>query len=326
MAQSNEYYQVKKVSHSSLSYFEESPLTYQKFLDQELDQEKKKYYEDGQIIHMYLLEPEEFERTYELFDYAVPSSQQQKDFCEILSKFKKINDDILTDAYNRTYVAKGKSTDKVLSEAKDLKDKNKGYIAFLRKTQEGKVILGASYKNMLEEIKSKVKDHTIANALLFDTEEQKMNSNFESVNETPIYWKEPMYGFECKSLLDRFVIDHENKVVKLIDLKTSFSLKDIKEHIREFKYHRQMAFYWYAIYYYFKEKGLDISQYQKETKIIFIKKKNPIEIKVIEMHQNLLMEGDIELRSIFTKLDWHISQNLWEHDKSYYNNTCEIII
>jgi hypothetical protein len=325
MAQSNEYYSVKKVSHSSLSYFEESPLTYQKFLDQELDQEKKQYYEDGQIIHMYLLEPEEFEKTYELFDYSVPSSQQQKDFCEILSKFKKTNDEILTDAYNRTYTAKGKSAEKVLSEATELKEKNRAYISFLRKSVEGKVILGASYKNQLEEIKSSMKSHSIANTLLFDTEEQKMNSNYEAVNETAIYWKEPVYGFECKSLLDRFVIDHENKIVRLVDLKTTISLKDLKDKIREYKYHRQMAFYWYAIHYYFKEKGLDISQYQKETKIIFIKKKNPIEIKVVGISETLLSEGDIELRDIFIKLDWHISQDKWEHDRQYYNETCEII-
>jgi hypothetical protein len=87
-----------------------------------------------------------------------------------------------------------------------------------------------------------------------------------------------------------------------------------------------MAFYWYAIHYYFKEKGLDISTYTKETKIIFIKKKNPVEIKVVSISPNILSEGDIELRSIFTKLDWHISQNLWEHDKEYYNDSCETII
>jgi hypothetical protein len=171
-----------------------------------------------------------------------------------------------------------------------------------------------------------MKAHSIANSLLFDTDEQKMNSNYESFNELPVYWEEPLYKLECKSMIDRLVIDHENKVIKLIDLKTASSIKDLKDKIREFNYHRQLTFYWYAIHWYFKNKGFDISGYEKETKIIFIKKRNPVEIKVVEVHHTILNEGDLDLRPILKELDWHYTNDKWDHDRLYYDNKCQTII
>jgi hypothetical protein len=54
------------------------------FLDQELESETKKYLEDGKIIHMYFLERDKFNETYEFFDYKIPSSAQAKEYIEDL--------------------------------------------------------------------------------------------------------------------------------------------------------------------------------------------------------------------------------------------------
>ena len=54
------YYDELKVSNSSLSWFQQSPKYFKLMLDGDIKQESKPYFEKGQMIHMYLLEPEEY--------------------------------------------------------------------------------------------------------------------------------------------------------------------------------------------------------------------------------------------------------------------------
>ena len=82
MISEKQYYAEKRVSSSSLKWFEESPKLFRKQLDKEIAQINLSWLETGRQIHMSILEPELFKKSYIYLDYNIPKSQNQKDFCE----------------------------------------------------------------------------------------------------------------------------------------------------------------------------------------------------------------------------------------------------
>lgn len=308
------YENEKRISNSSLSYFKESPLVFKKYLDDELKREEKKYHREGTMIHQYILERDNFDTIYKFYDYDVPSSQQQKDFCEDVAKGVDKED-----AYIKHYATTKKSKDKIAKEAESLYSKNEKYINFLQDSENDKVVLSNDIKNKLEKIYDAIINHRDALKLLFPNQERLMDKDYEEYNEYPIYWKDPIHGLDCKSKIDRLIVDHKNKYIWLIDVKTTSGLKDLKEKIRDYDYDRQLAFYWMAIFYhYITEKQQSLEGYTFETFIIFIKKNEPIEIAVRKIGTGLLNEGEIKIREILSKLQWHVKNDKWDYDEEYY--------
>lgn len=313
-----DYYSIKRVSSSSLRWFETSPRFFRMMMDKEIEQENEFIFKKGKMVHFYLLQPEEFNKNYTFLDYESPKSQQQKDFCSNVARFKKGNkEEILIRAYKECYSTK-ESDEKVLEKAKLLEKQYKNYIKSI-KLSTVKIVLSKGDIEKLDNIKKEIANHRVANDLLI---EQKITP--EVYNEFEIYWE--FLGIECKSMLDRVIIDKENKTVKLIDIKTSAQFSEFEEKFFEYKYHRQMAFYWLALYNHFNKIGLDITDYKKETYIIAINIKEPTEIKVYEVGELSLNWGLNEIEKLMSELKWHFDNNIWDYPKLYYEGTGTIKI
>jgi hypothetical protein len=148
------------------------------------------------------------------------------------------------------------------------------------------------------------------------------DNNLFIANEFEIQWVHPT-GVECKSLIDRIIIDHENKKIRLVDLKTTSHLAEFKEKFDEYKYYRQLAFYWMAIYWYFKNTLVDknIDEYQKETYIVAIGTNRsipPVEVKVFEITEPTLNKGLNEIEPLMCELEWHFKEDKWDYNRQYY--------
>lgn len=316
-----DYYSIKRVSNSSLSWFQQSPKYFKLMLDKEIEEESKSYYEKGQEIHMYLLEPEEFDKKYTFFDYTLPKSPQQKQFCEAFANLKKgKKDEKLLKAYRTAYVSK-ESDEIVLEKAKNLEKDYQEYIKYLKMRFQYEKVLPGSVLNQYNEIKLNLLSHKKARELMFN-EEQSLFGNTDKLfikNEIPIEWVHPTTRIECKSMLDRLVIDYEKKVVKMIDLKTSSHIAEFKDKALEYRYHRQLAFYWMALYWYFaNELHLDINEFTKETYIVAVSTKTPTETKVYKVSDIRLTEGLQEIDVLMKELKWHFDNNEWDYPRSYY--------
>src|SRR3972149_8199541 len=99
-----EYFNEKRVSSSSLKWFETSPLFFKKMLDKEIEQETKRYFEIGKKIHTKLLEPDEFNKNYIFLDYETPKSENQKKFCEdYITSRARTKDEKLIAAFRSNY-------------------------------------------------------------------------------------------------------------------------------------------------------------------------------------------------------------------------------
>jgi len=331
-----QYYKEKRISSSSLKYFEQSPLLFKKFLDSELEQGEKRYLVRGTQIHMAILEPKLFKNNYTYLDFETPKSEQQKQFCEDYIKNytqnieveypkgsnketfegpKVLDEDIiLLMSYKNNYKTT-KSDEKALEEAKTLKNKLSKYITYLQNRKKFKDILSYTDWNRIQELKDDCAKHKKAKELLFidDLDTREVH------NEFVIFWEDPIHKLPCKSMIDRLIIDHKNKKIILVDLKTVNSFNKFKERCDEFSYFRQMAFYWYAINWYFvNELKKDIGEYTKETYLIALKTTDDAEVKVYKVQEQFLTDGMTELTELFRLLQWHWENNQWDYTKEYY--------
>lgn len=315
------YEDLSRISNSNIGLFiKKGPKYLKDTLDGKNESMKAKYLEKGTMIHMYLLQPDEFWQTYEILDFETPSSKQQLLFAQTYVNSCEIepNSRVLS-AYQEAYSTKGKSDDKSLTEGLELVEKLKDYIQYLQieKTTVKKVISWADL-NMLKDIKVNVEKHKLANELLFNQPD-----TVEQHNEFHINWEYPIQfsdiTIQCKSLLDRVIFDDVNKVITLIDIKTTVDVNGFKHSISEFDYNRQLAYYWAAIHwYYFYIKGITLEEYTYKTYIIAIQNNTGNEVKVFEINPVDIEERVPTITNILQKISWHMKNDKWDHTEEYY--------
>ena len=309
------YSDSSRISNSAIGwYLDKGP----KYLRGMLDGVEKKLsapqLEKGTMIHEYILQPDIFWNDYKIADYKVPTTEKQKEFCRLYNEsLELLDDDKLSKAYKQVYITDKMSDDIILVKAKKMYEEYKSYINDLSDTKK-KMITWVDYR-MLETIKKNIEEHKAASVLLD-------NQDYECHNEFHINWewhcKSTDYTVPCKSLLDRVKIDHINKKIILIDLKTTSSLYDFRHSVETFGYFRQMAYYSMALTWYFKDLEFDIEDYDLEIYIVAIDT-STCEIRVFNMLEDkeLLNQSRI-IVSALSDISYHLKNNVWEHTRSYY--------
>lgn len=316
------YEDLTRISNSNIGWFLKKGPRYLKEMLDGKEGLKASFLDKGTMIHEYILQPEEFWKDYIILDFAVPKVKQQKDLLEFYANAKMVDplaseDDILLMSYNSAY-SNNKSIDKRIQEARELVETYQNYIEYFRNKDSKKVISFADL-NMLKTIKKNMEDHKKANELLFNYPE-----TFEVHNEFHINWEYPnastLGDLPCKSLLDRVMIDHTNKKIILVDIKTTADVYNFKHSIEEFDYCRQLAYYWLAIHWYFKnELKLNIEEYEYETYIVAVQSHDGYEVRVFKFNSKAIEERLVTIDYAIKRIAWHKNNNLWDHMKEYYD-------
>jgi hypothetical protein len=99
---STPYYEdLTRISNSNIGWFlNKGPAFLHKMLTDPPPEEKNPVLERGTLIHMYLLQPEEFQKTYVVWNKSRPFSAQQEKFCQALASSLEIEPDkAVLDAY-----------------------------------------------------------------------------------------------------------------------------------------------------------------------------------------------------------------------------------
>lgn len=316
------YEDLNRISNSNIGWFLKKGPRYLKEMLDGKEGLKASFLDKGTMIHEYILQQEEFWKDYIILDFAVPKVKQQKDLLEFYANTKMVDplaseDDILLMSYNSAY-SNNKSIDKRIQEAKELVELYQNYIEYFRNKDSKKVISFADL-NMLKAIKKNMEEHKKANELLFNYPE-----TFEVHNEFHINWEYPnassLGDLPCKSLLDRVMIDHTNKKIILVDIKTTADVYNFKHSVEEFDYCRQLAYYWLAIHWYFKnELKLNIEEYEYETYIVAVQSHDGYEVRVFKFNSKAIEERLVTIDYAIKRIAWHKNNNLWDHMKEYYD-------
>lgn len=319
------YFSLKRVSAHLLKIFRTSVVEYVNRLNNP-EQEKKKFLELGKQIHMSLLESDKFNETYLLSDFdteLTPATLQQKEFCyAIAAHDPSVDEETATQVYQTIYKTERKSPKKIEEEAVAMYSRFKPYIDYLREINTGKIVLPKNLADSLKTAKDTILKHKKASELLSTPEIEFADDAMHSYNELTILWEYKVDDnkLECKSRPDRVVVDTKNKIIKLIDVKTTSSFIDFDSTIKNYGYDIQLAFYWAAIIYWFKQefKDEDINAYKQETYIVAYKTVGVPECKVLSFSDSFLLEAGAQIVSLMRDLNWHTINNKWDYSRSYY--------
>jgi hypothetical protein len=315
------YYSVPYISNSTLTWFKVSPKYCRKRMNLEIVDLEKSYTFLGKQLHLSLLEPEEFEKTYTYLDFKTPTSKQQLSFCECfviaINDQSLISDsnEILIDAYKENYSTDKMTDAAILKAAEKIYESNSEYIKYLEIRGDYREVLSKSRKELITTITQSIKNHKKANLLMnFD----HLGHDIKCFNEFAVYWDYPIIcegeTIKCKSLIDRLVVDHQNKKVTIVDLKTTSTLGDITELLDERNYYRQLAFYRLAV----QHSQMIPNDYETEAYIVSVNTQDPFECRVYKLTDAEYQKQVLIINQLMKEISWHWFTNQWEYSRTYY--------
>ena len=323
------YEDLSRISNSNIGWFlQKGPAFLHKMLTDPPPEEKNPVLERGTLIHMYLLQPEEFRNTYVVWDKSRPTSAQQEKFCQALASSLEIEPNrAILSAYKEAYSTAGKSEDKMLSEGLKIASTLKDYIDYLKDPERKQMISPAEYQ-MLKKIRNNVEVHKLAKTLLWPMGWNNGNSynwtpddpneySPQHYHEFHINWE--CRGVQCKSLLDGLTLDSENKKAIIYDLKTTAKLWHFEDSIEQYDYLRQLCYYKKAVLWYLKhECEEDPLTWDFEFYIIGIDTTGSNEIRTFYIDEYAVNSRIAVIHDALDEIAWHQSTGKWDHSREYY--------
>tara|TARA_R110002051_G_scaffold325794_1_gene431372 strand:+ start:7760 stop:8806 length:1047 start_codon:yes stop_codon:yes gene_type:complete len=234
------------VSYSGLNRLAYSPLLYKKhILDPEV--EDTTYFRKGSLLDCFLTEPEKEREMFAVANVEVPGGMMEI-FCKVFAHHLGNEDQAFEAAYDTAGFKLKKDTVK-----KRLKDPiYETYIQFLRTNKDKQVVSVEEYEQARKMADMLI--HGEFTAKYFKQSDEMM----EVHNQLKIEWEYEVTDtsgnafalYRCKSILDKVIIDHLNKTILPIDIKsTGKSVYDFENSFKRFGYFRQASFYTTAIRY-----------------------------------------------------------------------------
>lgn len=330
------YYEDRtRISNSNIGWFlNKGPAYLHKMLTDPLPEEKNPVLERGTMIHMYLLQPEEFQKTYAVWNKSRPTSAQQEKFCQALASTIEIEPNrAILSAYKEAYSTAGKSEDKMLSEGLKIASTMKDYIDYLKDPERKQMISPSEYQ-MLKKIKRNIQSHKLAYSVIWPlgiestspkvTVSDGKEYTFLYYHEFHINWE--WYGetsVACKSLLDGLTLNFKNHEVVIYDLKTTQKLWNFEDSINQYDYLRQLYYYKLAVMWYLEHeygiKHADLfNVWTFKYYIIGIDTTGSYDIRVFNIEEHMVQSKSDVIFNALIEIAWHQSTGKWEHSRSYY--------
>lgn len=313
------YEDLTRISNSNIGWFlSKGPAFLHKMLTNPPKEEKNAVLERGTMIHEYLLQPEEFDKDYVLYNKRRPSSAQQEKFCQAIASSLEIEPNkAVLNAYKDTYSIVGKSEEKMLSEGLKIASELKDYIELLKSNDNRKIISDFdSY--MLNHIGESAKNHWAFQWLF-----KEIPTSMEVHHEFHINWEKYTYSgmVKCKSLLDYVAFDFKNKHCIIADLKTTQNIWTFEHSVDKYDYLRQLEYYTQAVKWYLAiEKHEDPSQWSFDRYFIPIDTTGSYEIRVLYVKNKDIITRQSIIDDALNKIGWHLINNKWDHSLEYYKN------
>jgi hypothetical protein len=304
-------------SYSSLSRLLWSPKS---FKDVYIHGQREEIVADhlikGKLIHNLLLDPKSMEANYIVMPSNIPGSNVKAVIDRVYYHKEQLVDDtreeledfpgaILDIMRDMNFYQNLKTDDQRI--AKIITEESLVYWSFL-KQKKGKDLIDQetlTYCTEAVEIIKQNKEVCDVLALYADS-----MSNIEIMNEqyTDMY-PVPNYPFGLKGILDSLVVDHENKQIRINDVKTtSKDLKNFKESVEYYDYWMQAAIYLLMIK--TKLKQLLTAGYTVEFNFIVIDK--AFNTYVFPVSQQSLTEWSDKLYEALDKAKWHYEERKYD--------------
>ena len=306
------YEDMSRISNSNIGwYLKEGPAYLHRHLTGQVPDLETASLRKGTMIHEFILQPEEFDKDYVVYEGIKPSSTNQVSFCKELANSVEIEPQKrLLDAYKKSYSIIGKSEEKMLSEATKIASELTPYIDA---TNSGKILIGKWDYKLCNDILYAAKEHIAAFSILDRDKDEEIHSEFH------INWE--CEGVQCKSLLDRIKIDKKKKHCTIIDLKTTSHLWQFEDSMKTFDYCRQLCYYYMAVLWYIENELKDNPEdWTFSFFIVAVGNNLPGDVRVFELTLDQVIARKETIVDTLHKIKWHIDNNKWDHSIEYYEN------
>jgi hypothetical protein len=289
------------IAHSDLSYLS-SPSLFRRYKNGELEKDDKSFQVIGKMFEDYMvMDEEDFNNKYVAIpvDLKTPSSEEQKNFVAHLMNCPIHTDDVIFEAYEYSYNNNFKPDTK-LKKAQELYASLEEYFEF---EKDNRIKVPASNFSTITSMAFNLKQHPVYKEL------------FESKGCEVIYHltlgidkNVEIDGINWKAELDFVIIDHINKYIYLIDLKTtSSSLSSFQYSIKQYKYYRQLAHYYRMLQEYFK--GTEYETWPILVRIMAVETTYDNEAAFYPIPFKILQIGLNELNSYTPKIKFYQNTN-----------------
>ena len=317
------YEDLTRLSNSNIGWFlNKGPAFLHKMLSGQGEEETSTSLTKGTMIHEYLLQPEEFQKDYVVWNKCRPASVQEEKFCQALTDSIEIEPNkALLSAYKAAYSVTGRSDDFILSAASKKASVLKDYIDF-KKSGDTRIMISPPQALQLQNIKENISKHKAASKLLKPADNEKVFHEFH------INWQYVSYEngkncnlvCDCKSLLDSVTFDYDKKEVTLMDLKTTSHLQNFADAVNTYDYTRQLYYYTLALNWYIVNELHSNEEWTFKWYIIAIDSTTS-DIRVFEFNEDQIYYEKDNVNRVYNAINdimWHKKHNLWEHSRAYY--------
>jgi|TARA_B110000879_G_C11140690_1_gene500172 hypothetical protein len=298
-------------SYSSLNRLMFAPsLFYKDYILQDKEHRTDKHLIAGKLIHLLLLQPEEFDNQFVLMPSKMPSDSLRKVLKNITLytdavMLGSVQDDLILDSLKEVGLYQSlKDEDKRVAKVRSLECEE--YFAFAA-TSDKDVVDQETFTKCTESVEL-IKNNKDVFALLKDEPTDFEMDNLEVFNEAFLDCTLENYSFGLKGVVDRYTIDHNTKTVKIIDLKTTGkTIADFPETVQFYKYWLQAAVYMVLV-----TKNLDkkIADYKISFNFIVIDKYN--QIYAFPVKQATLSDWGMGMTDILDAAEYHVKENRYD--------------
>jgi hypothetical protein len=313
-----EFYNKKMYfSYSSLNKLIWNPqVFYQMYVLGMKEERVESHLVQGKIIHVLLLEEDKFNDLFIVSPTSLPTGNLRTVVDRVFNHYKELSRngdprkkleefdkailDVLVDMnYHQSLKTDQQRLDKILTpEAFN-------YWAFLQMRQE-KIIIDADTlkfcKNAVEIIKT---NQQVCNLLGMNTTEF---DNKQVINEEQIQLDLGNKVYGLKGIIDNIVIDYDNKVIYINDIKTtSKDLKDFPESIEYYSYWMQAVIYMMLV----TKEHIDLIQSGFTARFHFVVIDRAFQSYAFPVTEKTMNSWLDRFNAILEKAEWHY------HNKNY---------
>jgi len=335
----NKFRETKAVSASRLNDLAYSPLLYKHNLEA-TDRQPTAAMIFGSAVDCMITEPGEFQNRYYVSKVDAPSETIQKIvkgvFDEVVEENKKFPDEKLLHPFSElgnfnsniiehaAYQQYGQSW-KPETLVKKVVDGGSEYFKELINSADKEILQKEEFESVVA-----VVDRLSNNEFIKDYFDGDM---YERFWQLPIIFELKDHNDEvvlCKALLDLVVVDHENKAIRVFDIKTTGqSVHSFVSSYMKFGYFRQGSFYFRAATDFFKTM---FPEYQvMNTGFIVAEKANLNPPMIYHMSTQDIMTGEYGgitsygkqvkgYRTLINDLGWHNATDKWDYPREVYVN------
>ncbi len=193
------------------------------------------------------------------------------------------------------------------------------YYKFLKTTKGKEFISQEDYEKSLLMYDALTNNKKIMNII---APEDITGGNIETFNELIIDWEVTYCSLKLKSMLDRVVVNHYNKTITIVDLKTTrcSNIKSFKYDIINYKYYIQSIFYINALEYLISvdPNWSKLQNYKIEFILIPQYTELPYNmLRPVRLSIRDLERGYEEYRNALIELEACMNTNIWESDDNH---------